>query len=81
MSRIAITGALFVDMGEGHAIRSGDRAGQITYKRQPRARYECLTCRATEGPVEGPAAVARFVAEVRAVHAARCGTPAARQAA
>lgn len=72
MSR-RIAGALFIDMGEGHAIRSGDRAGQITYKQQPRARYECLTCRTVEGPVEGPVAVARFVAEIRTTHAARCG--------
>lgn len=81
MSTRHITGALFIDMGEGHEAKHGDRAGQITYRRQPRARYECLACRAVEGPVEGPAAVARFVGEVRAVHAARCGTAAARQAA
>lgn len=69
-----IPGALFVDLGDGHEIRHGDRAGQIVYRRQPRARYECLICRTVEGPVEGPAAVAQFVATVRAAHFTRCTT-------
>lgn len=37
-----------------------------------RARYECLLCRTTEGPVSGAETVAVFVETVRPVHRARC---------
>ncbi|GAQ52110.1 hypothetical protein [Streptomyces acidiscabies] len=66
-----IDSVLFVDCGEGYEIRSGDRAGQIRWVQQPRARYECLRCQATEGPVAGPAKVAKFVATIRGAHICR----------
>ncbi|MCX4780088.1 hypothetical protein [Streptomyces sp. NBC_01264] len=37
-----------------------------------RARYECLLCRTTEGPVFGEAAVIAFNASIRTDHHARC---------
>ncbi|MEU2111856.1 hypothetical protein [Streptomyces sp. NPDC019507] len=69
---VEITGALFIDCGDGFEIRKGDRAGQIVYRREPRARFECLRCRTTEGPVSGPADVREFVANVRTDHLTRC---------
>lgn len=74
---VEITGALFIDCGEGFEIKKGDRAGQIRWTRPPRARFECLRCRTTETPVVGkkesvPAAVARFVASIRTDHLTRC---------
>ncbi|MEU6344455.1 hypothetical protein ABZ883_26305 [Streptomyces sp. NPDC046977] len=42
-----------------------------------RARYECLLCRAKEGPVFGAADVAAFTAGVRTDHRARCAAAAA----
>ncbi|WP_030798892.1 hypothetical protein [Streptomyces sp. NRRL S-337] len=63
---LVITGALYVDMGQqNHAGR---------WVRPPRARYECLRCRTTEGPVSGAADVAQFVATIRAAHPTRCTT-------
>ncbi|MEU5974375.1 hypothetical protein [Streptomyces sp. NPDC047315] len=81
--RQRMTGALAVDLGEGREIKHGERAGQIRYTRPPRAVYACLLCQTQEGPVEGPETVRRFVATVRAVHAARCtaGTTTERTAA
>lgn len=75
--RPVITGALFIDLGEGFEIKSGARAGQIRWTREPRARFECLLCRTTETPTAGPkesipAAVARFVASIRTDHRASC---------
>jgi hypothetical protein len=67
----AIVGALFVDCGQAYENKTGDRAGQITYRRQPRARYECLRCHTVEGPVTGPAEVKRFVATIRDAHVCR----------
>jgi hypothetical protein len=67
-----VLGALFVDLGEGREIHHGDRAGQISYRRQPRARFECLRCHTTEGPVTGPHAVAAFVARIQTDHRATC---------
>ncbi|WP_228975011.1 hypothetical protein [Streptomyces sp. DH12] len=64
--------ALYVDCGEGREIRHGDRAGQITWRRQPRARFECLRCHTVEGPVTGPLAVQRFAATIRTTHRATC---------
>lgn len=69
---IQMTGGLAVDLGEGHQIKHGDRAGQIAYTRQPRAVYACLLCHQQEGPVQGPETVKVFVATVRQVHAGRC---------
>lgn len=68
-----VTGGLFVDCGDGFENKNGDRAGQITYRRAPRARYECLRCQTVEGPVSGAAAVKRFVATIREAHVCRAG--------
>ncbi|WP_407553109.1 hypothetical protein QOM21_24010 [Streptomyces sp. Pv4-95] len=62
---LAITGALYVDMGQ--QARGGDR-----WIRPPRARYECLLCRTTEGPVTGTADVAQFVGTIRSTHHTEC---------
>jgi hypothetical protein len=67
----AIAGALFIDCGDGFENKNGDRAGQITYRRAPRARYECLRCHTVEGPVSGAAEVKRFVATIRDTHVCR----------
>jgi hypothetical protein len=40
-----------------------------------RARYECLRCRTTEGPVYGPDDVTAFVASIRTDHSSRCTGP------
>ncbi|WP_416975618.1 hypothetical protein [Streptomyces sp. 4F14] len=71
MTARRIDSVLFVDCGEGYEIRSGDRAGQIRWVEQPRARYECLHCQAVEGPVHGPLKVAKFVATIRDAHICR----------
>nr|WSX48861.1 hypothetical protein OG409_07825 [Streptomyces sp. NBC_00974] len=55
-----VTGALFIDMGQ--QLKNG------TWKRPPRARYECLTCEYTSPTVTGAAEVQRFVASIRAAH-------------
>ena len=62
-------GALFVDLGEG---REDKERGGIRYTRQPRAKYECLLCRTTEGPVTGATAVTAFVQTIRATHKTNC---------
>ncbi|MEU9865517.1 hypothetical protein AB0D99_32075 [Streptomyces sp. NPDC047971] len=67
-----VTAALFIDCGEGREIRHGDRAGQIRYTRQPRARYECAACNYRSETVTGPDAVKAFVAHIRATHQAVC---------
>lgn len=64
-----ITAALFIDCGQG---REDKTTGQITYSRPPRARYECLRCHTTEGPVTGARAVQAFVARIRTSHRATC---------
>lgn len=67
-----INAALFVDLGEGYEIRDGERAGEIRWKRLPRARYECLLCGASEAPDgRGPGDVARFVASISTTHTCR----------
>ncbi|MEU7596408.1 hypothetical protein AB0B79_25760 [Streptomyces sp. NPDC039022] len=71
MTAVRVAGALFVDLGEGREDR---RTGHIRWSRPPRARYECLRCGTTEGPVTGAAAVARFVATIRTTHPTRCTT-------
>jgi hypothetical protein len=40
-----------------------------------RARYECLSCRATEGPVCGADKVAEFATGIRTDHRSRCAAP------
>ncbi|MFE6103219.1 hypothetical protein ACFVQ4_25125 [Streptomyces laurentii] len=55
-----ITGALFIDCGQ--------QLKNLTWVRPPRAKYECLTCRTTEGPVVGEHAVKAFVATIRTTH-------------
>lgn len=67
-----ITGALFVDCGEGREIRHGDRAGEIRWTRQPRARFECLTCGWRSETVTGPSSVKTFVSHIRTTHQATC---------
>ncbi|MET7560595.1 hypothetical protein ABZS95_10360 [Streptomyces sp. NPDC005479] len=59
-----ITGALTVQFGR--QLKGG------TWAEHPRAKYECLECRATEGPVVGAAAVTAFVQTIRATHRATC---------
>lgn len=63
-----VLGALFIDCGDGRETGQG----QFTYRRPPRARYECLLCQTSEGPVTGAEAVKRFVATIRAEHHDRC---------
>jgi hypothetical protein len=70
-----VTGGLFIDCGDGFENKNGDRAGQITYRRAPRARYECLRCHAVEGPVSGATEVKRFVATIRDTHVCRTDAP------
>lgn len=67
--RVEITGALFVDLGEG---REDSERGGIRWSRQPRAKYECLLCQTTEGPVTGPIDVRQFVAGIREAHKTTC---------
>ncbi len=71
-TRLRITGGLFIDCGEGREIKHGDRAGQIRYTRQPRARYECVACRTTTETVTGAEAVKAFINHIRATHKATC---------
>ncbi|MFE1849916.1 hypothetical protein [Streptomyces sp. NPDC059489] len=74
MNGLVVAGALYVDLGDGRESSKGDRAGQIQWRRLPRARYECLRCRTTETPNgNGPGDVARFVATIRTSHTCRAG--------
>lgn len=59
-----VTGALFVDLGVARP--------DGTWTRPPRARYECVACHTTEGPVTGPYTVASFVARIQTDHRAAC---------
>lgn len=70
--RLTVADALFVDLGEGFEIKDGDRAGQIKYTRQPRARFECVRCGYASPTVTGPAAVRDFVANEPTDHRAVC---------
>ncbi|MEU4947676.1 hypothetical protein [Streptomyces lavendulae] len=71
------TGALRIDCGQGIEIKDGDRAGQIWWKTQPRARYECVACHWESETVTGPEAVKGFTARIRTSHRATCpGAPA-----
>ena len=72
MNARGVAAALFVDLGEGREIKTGDQAGQIRWKRLPRAKYECLCCQTVEVPDgNGPGDVARFVATIRTAHVCR----------
>jgi hypothetical protein len=70
--RLAVADALFVDLGEGHEIKQGDRAGQIKYTRQPRARFECVRCGYASPTVAGAPKVRDFVANEPRDHRAVC---------
>lgn len=59
-----VTAALFVDLGV--ARKDG------TWAKQPRAKYECIRCRSTEGPVQGADRVREFVARIRTDHPTYC---------
>ncbi|MGW1463875.1 hypothetical protein ACWCPT_05905 [Streptomyces sp. NPDC002308] len=59
-----ITGALSVRFGK--QLRTG------RWVEQPAAKYECLLCRTTEGPVIGAARVAKFTQTIRHTHPATC---------
>ncbi|THA82765.1 hypothetical protein [Streptomyces sp. A0592] len=67
-----VTSALFVDCGDGRETKHGDRAGQIRYTGQPRARYECLACGWQSETITGPTAIRRFLDHIRAAHKAAC---------
>ncbi|MFJ1581757.1 hypothetical protein ACIOC1_00270 [Streptomyces sp. NPDC088197] len=69
----ALAAVLHVDFGQ--CTRDG------RWLSQPSARYECYRCGGTEGPVTGPHPVASFVEHVKRVHATRCATPPAADAA
>ena len=70
--QLQVADALFVDLGEGFEIKHGDRAGQIKYTRQPRARFECIRCEYASETVTGPEPVTRFVATARTSPQAIC---------
>jgi hypothetical protein len=70
--RMEVRDALFVDLGEGREIKHGDRRGQITYTRQPRARFECVRCGYASPTVTGAPAVRDFVANEPTDHRAVC---------
>lgn len=44
----------------------------VAFTDPPQAKYECLLCRTTEGPVSGAEPVQIFVKEARTVHRGRC---------
>lgn len=70
--RMEVHDALFVDLGEGFEIKDGDRAGQIRWTRQPRARFECVRCGYASPTVTGAPAVRDFVANEPTDHRAVC---------
>jgi hypothetical protein len=70
--RQEVRDALFVDLGEGREIKQGDRAGQIKYTRQPRARFECVRCGYASPTVTGAPQVRDFVANEPRDHRAVC---------
>lgn len=85
MTDVRALSELTVDCGEGYEIRHGDRAGQIRWTRQPRARFECLLCGRREDAERQRGesiaeAVARFTATIRATHHLACtGQPTERE--
>lgn len=67
-----VNDALFVDLGEGYEIKDGDRAGQIRWTRQPRARFECVRCGYASPTVTGAPKVRDFVTNEPRDHRAVC---------
>ncbi|MFB6809451.1 hypothetical protein [Streptomyces sp. NPDC056387] len=76
-----VTAALRIDCGTGIEIKDGDRAGQIWWKTEPRARYECVACQWRSEIVTGAAAVQRFTDHIRTTHQAVCPAAATQQGA
>ena len=73
----AVLAVLHVDLGEGREIKTGSQAGQISWKRLPRAKYACMRCQTVEVPDgNGPGDIARFVATIRSSHTCRTPGPA-----
>ncbi|MFJ3537011.1 hypothetical protein ACIPQA_16260 [Streptomyces sp. NPDC090109] len=81
MSVQRVVSILHIDGGEGREIRHGDRAGQIRWARQPRARFECFACGWCSEAVTGPEAVKTFVSHIRTTHQAVCTAATGRNAA
>ncbi|MFG2269095.1 hypothetical protein ACGFNY_04895 [Streptomyces chartreusis] len=63
---------IFVDLGEGYETKKGPRKGEIWWKRQPRARYECLPCQYASPVVHGVDEVRAFITDIRTRHRAIC---------
>ncbi|SCK20351.1 hypothetical protein YUYDRAFT_02121 [Streptomyces sp. ScaeMP-e48] len=59
-----ITGVLTTTFGR--QLKGG------TWAEHPKAKYECLLCRTTEGPVVGAAAVTAFNQTIRLTHPTNC---------
>jgi hypothetical protein len=72
MTGRTVADALFIDCGDGYEIKQGDNAGEIKYRRPPRARFECVRCEYASEIVTGPEAVKQFVATARTDHRAIC---------
>ncbi|MET7944237.1 hypothetical protein [Streptomyces sp. NPDC005302] len=70
--RQQVNDALFIDCGDGYEIKHGDNAGEIKYRRPPRARFECVRCGYASPIVTGPTAVKNFVAAARPEHRSIC---------
>ncbi|MFD5509156.1 hypothetical protein ACFWIB_15445 [Streptomyces sp. NPDC127051] len=76
-----VTAALRIDFGTGFEIKDGDRAGQIWWKTDPHARYECVACQWRSDNVTGAAAVQNFTDHIRTTHQAVCPAAATQQGA
>lgn len=71
-ARQQVNDALFVDCGDGYEVKQGDDAGQIKYRRPPRARFECVRCGYASATVTGAPNVRDFVANEPTDHRAVC---------
>ncbi|MYT24600.1 hypothetical protein GTW69_30705 [Streptomyces sp. SID7760] len=67
-----VTAALRIDCGTGIEIKAGDRAGEIWWKTEPRARYECVVCGWRSEIVTGADAAKNFTDHIRTTHQAVC---------
>ncbi|MFE3578758.1 hypothetical protein [Streptomyces vinaceus] len=76
-----VTAALRIDAGTGIEIKEGGRAGQIWWKTDPRARYECVDCQWRSDIVTGADAVQAFTTHIRTTHQAVCPAAATQQGA
>ncbi|MFF7851882.1 hypothetical protein ACFZDF_30485 [Streptomyces sp. NPDC007910] len=65
-------GLVVIDLGQGREIKSGKRAGQISWTRQPSAHYECLVCGKHTDTVTGIAAVQKFISHISTTHRIAC---------